>query len=682
MAEPTVITSIRDAMAIPEQGYYEPQLPYGIFPKSPFLNFSARILKNYILQPCSVISIPENISASEEKKLQGQILIGDATPFYYIPLQKEVAFKDVPLTEQNVIILHELYHLLITYHQLMVPMLKEFENLPLIQALPAGFSNIIDDFIIDAIGTALQKQDTLIKIITRQVELDKFHYFNLLKDPNITPESYASENTDFLQQVVNFLYGNLLENANYPPPPLFSAPQKPLLLLDTDEQKLLNETLNLNKKFTSALQQLFNDVKEIKDKISNGTYNHFWSDYTLLSSKTKNPIILDTVAAFKRFLESIKEIDQSLEQNTKDIDPLACAKQAGMLPQQNEPLPGINNETFTEEVEIIKENEAIKPNEEFQALKEAFNEIENTVLENDTSTRSTVQHIIRRDTEVAEEKVKRLVSDVYPKDIDTLVRQVFHKVNASINLKQIARLAALNRGYLAMTQQRATKGRLNVKEVTKQFPNIINNQQQRPAVYDKTNIVPVPPMKVMAVFDVSGSMDEVNEFLKPFFAKFYEERLSILFQTVIVDFAESVEVEDWSLLKDNEYYKKIRNESGTEPLYSENIFTWQQIVKKHKPDIVVIYTDGEFYEERSELRKIFPPLEFGSTSLETFCNVFKVLGVDPQNVKAFNTQEYFSKYANENLPTILFELAADTMKFLNSAVERELSKNKRYDFER
>jgi len=52
------IKNISDLDKIPSSDYYEPKTPYGIFPRTPYLEFEARILKNYNQQPMSVLLNP------------------------------------------------------------------------------------------------------------------------------------------------------------------------------------------------------------------------------------------------------------------------------------------------------------------------------------------------------------------------------------------------------------------------------------------------------------------------------------------------------------------------------------------------------------------------------------------------------------------------------------------------
>ncbi len=690
------LKNIYEIDRIPSSDYYEPKIPYGIFPRTPYLEFEARILKNYDQQPVSILLNPTDTN----KAMKCFIAIGDGTPF---PMAegKDKRYKNLSIQEQRAIILHEIYHLLINFHQLMLPYEGKIIDYDWLKHfIPPSFFNIIDDFMVDAVGTPLQTKDLLVKVITRGVELDKWHYYNSMQ----ATKRHTGQVPDgtLESQIIDYLYGNLLEGEGTYPPPLLCDKESSLLqdyfmrltsniynpnnLTKQQLDELFSLFDKLNSMFIDALDTYRNGIKQVRDMIANNEHATFWNDKTLLSGDTQNEIIRQLVAVMKEFSEKLGEIEQFL---TATFD-------APYKPELYDIFQHISTNYARERRNQERESSVVKydsvsslkngeinafidqPNNPYrgilstEALSDAFKQREK--LSKEKQEKETLdetpndEKIINIERNKAEEETEALISEKYPEAVNSLAKQVFKKMVSAQKLKHLSRVSALNNGYLVISEELSKRGRLDVREVTRQFPAIASGKTHTPDVYRHSSIVHINKLKLMVVFDVSGSMSTINQFLKPFFSKFYAEYLSNLFKVEIVDFSETVIKENQSLLKEQEYYSEIRNEMYTEPLSEFNLKTWNDIVHNLKPDIVLVYSDGEFYETSPRLLKTLPPEEQSEDKKIHLLNALSWYiskqGVKRENIKAFCT-DFYGSYGIERL-------AKDSLTFIDKVVEREI----------
>ena len=690
------LKNIYEIDRIPSSDYYEPKIPYGIFPRTPYLEFEARILKNYDQQPVSILLNPTDT----KKAMKCFIAIGDGTPF---PMAegKDKRYKNLSIQEQRAIILHEIYHLLINFHQLMLPYEGKIIDYDWLKHfIPPSFFNIIDDFMVDAVGTPLQTKDLLVKVITRGVELDKWHYYNSMQ----ATKRHTGQVPDgtLESQIIDYLYGNLLEGEGTYPPPLLCDKESSLLqdyfmrltsniynpnnLTKQQLDELFSLFDKLNSMFIDALDTYRNGIKQVRDMIANNEHATFWNDKTLLSGDTQNEIIRQLVAVMKEFSEKLGEIEQFL---TATFD-------APYKPELYDIFQHISTNYARERRNQERESSVVKydsvsslkngeinafidqPNNPYrgilstEALSDAFKQREK--LSKEKQEKETLdetpndEKIINIERNKAEEETEALISEKYPEAVNSLAKQVFKKMVSAQKLKHLSRVSALNNGYLVISEELSKRGRLDVREVTRQFPAIASGKTHTPDVYRHSSIVHINKLKLMVVFDVSGSMSTINQFLKPFFSKFYAEYLSNLFKVEIVDFSETVIKENQSLLKEQEYYSEIRNEMYTEPLSEFNLKTWNDIVHNLKPDIVLVYSDGEFYETSPRLLKTLPPEEQSEDKKIHLLNALSWYiskqGVKRENIKAFCT-DFYGSYGIERL-------AKDSLTFIDKVVEREI----------
>lgn len=690
------LKNIAEIDKIPSSDYYEPKIPYGIFPRTPYLEFEARILKNYDQQPVSILLNPTDTN----KAMKCFIAIGDGTPF---PMAegKDKRYKNLLPQEQHAIILHEIYHLLINFHQLMLPYEGKIIDYDWLKHfIPPGFFNIIDDFMVDAVGTPLQTKDLLVKAVTRGVELDKWHYYNSMQ----ATKRHTGQVPDgtLESQIIDYLYGNLLEGEGTYPPPLLCDKESSLLqdyfmrltsniynpnnLTKQQLDELFSLFDKLNSMFIDALDTYRKGIKQVRDMIANNEYTKFWNDKTLLSGDTQNKIIRQLVAVMKEFSEKLGEIEQFL---TATFD-------APYKPELYDIFQRISTNYARERRNQERESSVVKydsvsslkngeinafidqPDNPYrgilstEALSDAFKQREK--LSKEKQEKETLdetpndEKIINIERNKAEEETESLISEKYPEAVNSLAKQVFKTMVSAQSLKHLSRVSSLNNGYLVISKELSKRGRLDVREVTRQFPAIASGKTQTPDVYRHSSIVHINKLKLMVVFDVSGSMYIINQFLKPFFSKFYAEYLSNLFKVEIVDFSETVIKENQSLLKDQEYYSKIKDEGNTEPLSEFNLKTWNDIVHNLKPDIVLVYSDGAFQDTSPRLLRALPPEEQSEDKRIHLLNALSWYiskqGVKRENIKAFCT-DFYGSYGIERL-------AKDSLTFIDKVVEREI----------
>ncbi len=705
------LKNIYEIDRIPSSDYYEPKIPYGIFPRTPYLEFEARILKNYDQQPVSILLSPTNTN----KAMKCFIAIGDGTPF---PMAegKDKRYKNLLIQEQRAIILHEIYHLLINFHQLMLPYEGKIVDYDWLKHfIPPGFFNIIDDFMVDAVGTPLQTKDLLVKAVTRGVELDKWHYYNSMQ----ATKRHTGQVPDgtLESQIIDYLYGNLLEGEGTYPPPLLCDKESSLLQdyfmrLTSNiynpnnltkqqfdaiqnccriwqlqhEDELFSLFDRLNSMFIDALDTYRNGIKQVRDMIANNEYTTFWNDKTLLSGDTQNKIIRQLVAVTKEFSEKLGEIEQFLtatfdapyKPELYDIFQRISTNYARERRNQERESSVVKYDSISPlkngEINAFIDNpySSYRGILSVEALRDAFKEREKLSKEKEEKEALDEtpkdEKIIKIERSKAAEETEALFREKYPENVNSLAQQFFKKMVSAQKLKHLSRVSSLNNGYLVISEELSKRGRLDVREVTRQFPAIASGKTQTPDVYRHSSIVHINKLKLMVVFDVSGSMRIINQFLKPFFSKFYAEYLSNLFKVEIVDFSETVIKENQSLLKDQEYYSEIKCEGNTEPLSEFNLKTWSDIVHKVKPDIVLVYSDGEFYKTTPRLLRALPPEEQDRDERVKLLNALSWYiskqGVKRENIKAFCTSLYRSP--------VIENLAKDSLAFIDEVVEREI----------
>ncbi len=91
-------------------------------------------------------------------------------------------------------------------------------------------------------------------------------------------------------------------------------------------------------------------------------------------------------------------------------------------------------------------------------------------------------------------------------------------------------------------------------------------------------------------------------------------------------------------------------------------------MREVKPDIVLIYSDGEFGRTPLKLLKALPPTEKTPAEriqlLNALCWYISKQGVKRENIKAFCTSLYRAP--------VIENLAKDSLAFIDEVVEREI----------
>jgi len=228
-------------------------------------------------------------------------MVGENAKLFSFIDNKNQVFKELPFQQQMAVIYHELLHLLITYHQLMIPELARTENNSVTRfLLPNGFSNLLHDFIIDTIGSELARQKALLRITFDDLDLATWHYYTHLKAP---PGNELNFTTSV--QITDFWYGNYIEGRHYPPPKFFELPDELHPVLKHAFTLLEQE---LQKTFDKLLVGISRVCENIRNRADG--YIGFWNDEYLLAPWTKQRIILDTVQIVKEFNDDLDRIQE------------------------------------------------------------------------------------------------------------------------------------------------------------------------------------------------------------------------------------------------------------------------------------------------------------------------------------------------------------------------------------
>jgi len=621
--------------------FYELKIPYALFPKSAFLDFSTRIFVHSEINPCSTLEIPP---VDTQDKIRAAIMVGEDAKLFSFIANKDQMFKELPFQQQMAVIYHELLHLLITYHQLMIPELARTENNSVTRfLLPRGFSNLMHDFIIDTIGSELASQKALLRITFDDFDLATWHYYTYLKAP---PDSELNFTTSV--QITDFWYGNYLEGRHYPLPHFFDFPDD----LHPDlKQAYTTLEKEIQKAFDKVLIGITNVCRNIRNH--NDGYTEFWNDEYLLAPWTEQRIILDTVNVVKEFNDDLEKIQQLATNLIPELGNLFdIAEQIDITIETGAKIPNLLPS-------IIDEIKPVTPTgrpSDIDTLQKVLQDIADKIAEKiqkDREAQAILDQIldsISKDNSASRKQVSRLRYSYYPDSVYNKVTDALKNLQTSTKLRVLADMVTRYHGYIAKRDQHSTRGKLDVREVVKQFPNIVQQQIQRPAVFEQTQVMYLPKLNILTVFDLSGSMNSINMVLKPFFSAFYQEGLSPLFNISMVDFSDSVVLENWDNLPKDAYYSEIENEGGTAPLAPYNLPTWKTIIEQTKPDAILVYSDG-----------YFDPLLKKEDSMESLAKFFTDLGMRREDIACYKVDENYD----------LDMLIEQTLEFLNERVEEK-----------
>lgn len=613
--------------------YYELKVPYAIFPKSEYLKFETRIIKGDNTHPFSYVKINET-----KDHLQAGIMVGEEAVLPSFLTKQFTAFKDMGQKEQMAIIYHELLHLLISYHILMLPELERLEKNKLVEHIfPNGFSNLVHDFMIDTVGNELYRQQALLRFIFDKFNIPEWHYYNYLKNPE------AKETT-----LEDFLYGNYLEGHKYSVPKMFEIPDE---LREEWDPIVVQSYEKLDDMIAQAMEKFLTGIAKVAEHVRNRDegYTGFFSDEYLLSEITEQRTIHDLVAIMKQLNDDLDMVIETAQNLIPDLgDLLDIAEQQNIVANTGIKLPGMQPNMVDEVTAVNDNNSPVSLDELENILKKISDQLKEAKRE--------LEQTLARDTATGKAQVAKLEYQYYTKEVEDKVLDALHNINTSTRLRNISSLLTAYNGYIAKVDHHSNRGKLNVRDVVRQFPDIVSQKDQRPEVYQQTQVHYLPKLKILTIFDLSGSMETVNMVLKPFFSKFYQEGLSALFDIKMADFSVSVVLENWDYLPQGAYYAHIQGEGGTDPMSAINLDNWRNIVEDLKPDAICFYTDGEYYtpgDDRSD----------STNSIKAFEDYFKTLGVDM--VKGFKTDEHVRSIDE------LDPLIEGTLGFLEEVVEKK-----------
>jgi len=623
------MTNISDLIGTPD--YYELKIPYAIFPKSEYLKFETRIIKNDKTHPFSYIKPPQ-----ADEHIQAGIVVGEEAPLPSFLTKTELLFKNMNSQEQMAVIYHELLHLLISYHILMLPEVDRMEKNTLVKYIfPNGFSNLVHDFMIDTVGNELVRQQALLRLVFDDFDVVGWHYYNFLKDPKSKRVTLE-----------DFFYGNYLEGHKYEAPNMFELPpdMHPAVVQAYDQlNSMIKDALE---KFLNGIINVTKCVREEKEG-----YTDFFSDEFLLSKVTNQRTIHDLVAVMKQLNDDLEKVEEVSKELLPDLgDLLEIAEQIDAIANAGVKIPNMQP-SIEDEVNVVDEQ---NNKTTLDKLKETLDKISDQLAKEkqEKEMQKQIEDALQKDSATSAAQVGKLNYKYYSREVEDKVLDALRHINTSTKLRNISNLLAAHNGYIARVERNTNRGKLDTRQVVRQFPDIFAQTDQRPNVYQQTQVQYLPRLKVLTVFDVSGSMEATNMVLKPFFSKFYQEGLSALFDIKMADFSQSVILENWEHLPQGAYYYEIAGEGGTDPLHPANLARWRAIIEEVKPDAICFYTDGEY-----------SALNPGEDPIESLKNYFKTLGVD--------LVEGFAVSDNINHIDQLDPIIEKTLDFLSEVVEKK-----------
>jgi len=202
--------------------------------------------------------------------------------------KKAYPYESAVLQEKYTIVVHELYHIAITFN----PFLFSIEN-EKDKYVDPQIGNIIDDFIIDVIGTPLLHENSMLESATRGFEIDKYHYYNMMKPGK-----------GFAADFCRYLYGYVLErdiSKSYSFPKMEGLP---------DEQQK-----QLEKAFNKFRQRILSIRVRLDNKDPDLYY--FWNYPNLFTNGRDNVLLNEIYATIRSLTRDLKLIDKKLQDEQK-----------------------------------------------------------------------------------------------------------------------------------------------------------------------------------------------------------------------------------------------------------------------------------------------------------------------------------------------------------------------------
>ena len=489
------------------------------------------------------------------------ISVGDLAPVY-----GRKKFKDLSNVEQNLILSHEMLHVLITFH----PYLIETTNK--LDAIDKEESAIIADIIIDFIATFLTN-NYLFGVMTGFKNLLLFHnhtFLAMAKNLNVFLATQSAMSHRFL-----YLQESLLESTHL---------RKP-------NPSLLNKYLA-----GSDLSAMGIDI-----------YNRLTSDLLQLAAWTKAEhydFLADPeLASDTEFIQKIRELlERFIEGTTQN----RVAQQTGTSSTPSNPVSG----------SPTPEGESFSPDLGISDAKNVTNLIERTLVQNikeNLPSRTVVNAISASDinASVLKEQTEELLDDLNT-----------NKYGVSINRSMELRTSTISRQTLVEAKREVMHFMDHAMQLAMQDPTGVNGTSltdgtegsfhfntngaiqavqkvAHPALFRTITTSRIKRKTILAAFDVSGSMQEFDEQLKPWFSAFFVSNLKAYFTVKVVDFATA-------LIRENLPYNKtaiaIGNDGGTDPFGfsagtpSSRVQVWKEILHDVRPDIIVFISDMGFYD--------------------------------------------------------------------------------------
>jgi hypothetical protein len=517
---------------------------YPLLPIQPVTRFFS---KDIARQSSKTKNNPDDIQ--EMNSYETRIEIGGSHKIYGTR-----TYSELPLHEQNLILAHELLHVLLTWHPEIVEITKKMD------AFDGETSNAINDLIIDYFSSLFRHHNYLFRAMVGGENILLFHY-----------RTYTKGVTQFGEKSSRYLY--LVESM------LDKTKVKPLEPGRLDQ---LADDGAMTPEIRAAYDTFLDGLRDI-GKWMNDTDYDFLSDPFLA---TNTEFIQKLKPVEEKLIEVLKKEENLFQQpqmthgddsftpsTNRDNGNPGKAK----VPKNKEkvtPVPEDSKEVMTGDLDVDKIKE--KEDEIKEKVEAGLNQAGKDKSEDKSSG-------FRGGDELQIEAIKESL-------LGETRRELVSIMGESLRMRTVDPTGVVG---TSLVDSDSGSFHFNVNGAIQAV-----QKNEHPQLFRTLQATNVQKKTILLISDCSGSMDEFNRTVKPWFSALMVSNLRTFYRVNVIDFGDAAVKET---LPYNKMASGFVGGNGTDPFgYNAGVIGrglwWKNQIATIKPNDIIFLSDFEYHD--------------------------------------------------------------------------------------
>jgi hypothetical protein len=463
-------------------------------------------------------------------------------------------YSELPLHEQNLILAHELLHVLLTWHPEIVEITKKMD------AFDGDTSNAINDLIIDYFSSLFRHHNYLFRAMIGGENILLFHYKTYTKGVN----EFGVKSSRYL-----YLVENMLDKTKVKP-------------LEPGRLDQLADDGAMTPEIRAAYDTFLDGLRDV-GKWMNDTDYDFLSDPFLA---TNTEFIQKLKVVEEKLLEVLKKEenlfhqpqmthgDDSFTPSTNRDDVNSGKAKVSKSKEKTTPIPENSREVMTGDLDVDKIKE--KEDEIKEKVEAGLNQADKNKSEDNSSG-------LHGGDELQIEEIKEsLLSETR--------RELVSIMSESLRMRTVDPTGIVG---TSLINSDSGSFHFNVNGAIQAV-----QKNEHPQLFRTLQATNIQKKTILLISDCSISMDEFNRTVKPWFSALMVSNLRTFYRMNVIDFGGVVVKET---LPYNKMASGFVGGSGTDPFgYDAGVIGrglwWKNQIATIKPNDIIFLSDFEYHD--------------------------------------------------------------------------------------